>query len=77
MSEITLTLNQIKQIKKDMEEKTEMLSDAEITALANKVNAHVNLPFLNEDKEAYRFRQSSPNGWINNFTNFYQTNTTN
>ena len=51
MSEIKLTPEQLTQIKKDMNEKVEMLNDAEINALAQKVNKAVNLPFLNEEKE--------------------------
>jgi hypothetical protein len=51
MNEITLTSSQLAQIKKDMNEKVEMLSDAEINALAQKVNKAINLPFLNEKKE--------------------------
>ena len=51
MSEIVLTDDQLKQIKKDMNEKTEMLTDAEIMVIAKKVNAAVNFPFLKEEKE--------------------------
>lgn len=55
MSEITLTKKQLAQIKKDMNVQVEMLSDAEITALAQKVNRVINLPFLNEKKESIVF----------------------
>ncbi|MDG1315155.1 MAG: hypothetical protein P8P29_06505 [Flavobacteriaceae bacterium] len=51
MSEIKLTSEQISKIKSDMNEKVEMLNDAEINALAQKVNKAINLPFLNEEKE--------------------------
>jgi len=50
MSEITLTKKQLKKIKNDMKE-TEMLTDAEINAIAQKVNKVTNLPFLDEEKE--------------------------
>ena len=51
MSDIKLTENQLIQIKKDMNEKVEMLSDSEVNALAKKVNQAINLPFLKEEKE--------------------------
>jgi len=51
MSEITLTQGQLAQLKKDMNEQVEMLTDAEINALAQKVNKAINLPFLKEEKE--------------------------
>lgn len=51
MSEITLTKGQLVQIRKDQEEQKEMLTDAEINALAQKVNKAINIPFLNEEKE--------------------------
>ena len=51
MSDITLTTSQLEQIKRDMNEQVEMLSDAEVNALAQKVNKAINLPFLGEEKE--------------------------
>nr|WP_320000127.1 hypothetical protein [uncultured Draconibacterium sp.] len=51
MSEITLTQGQLAQIKNDMNEQVEILTDAEVNALAQKVNNAINLPFLKEDKE--------------------------
>lgn len=51
MAEITLTKKQLEKIMKDMDEKVEMLTDAEINAIAQKVNKAINLPFLNEEKE--------------------------
>lgn len=51
MAEITLTKKQLEKIMKDVDEKVEMLTDAEINAIAQKVNKAINLPFLNEEKE--------------------------
>lgn len=51
MSEIRLTNAQLSQIKRDMNEKADMLNDAEVNALAQKVNKAINLPFLKEEKE--------------------------
>jgi hypothetical protein len=51
MSEIKLTLDQLKKIKADMNQQVEMLTDAEVNALAQKVNNAINLPFLSEGKE--------------------------
>lgn len=51
MSEITLTQVQLDQIKNDINEQVEMLTDAEVNALAQKVNNAINFPFLNEEKE--------------------------
>ena len=51
MGTITLTKEQLSTIRKDMDEKVEMLTDAEINGLTQKVNAAVNLPFLSEKKE--------------------------
>jgi len=51
MSEIKLTQSQLAKIKRDMNEQVEMLTDAEVNALAEKVNAAINLPFLKEEKE--------------------------
>lgn len=51
MSEITLTKKQLARIKKDMSEQVEMLTDAEVNALAKSINKAFNLPFLNEKKE--------------------------
>ena len=55
MATLTLTKQQIKDIKKEMDEEVEMLTDAQIYALVNKVNDAVNLPFVNEEKEAKVF----------------------
>ena len=51
MSELTLKQSQLDQIRADMNEQVEMLSDAEVNALAQKLNAAINLPFLKEEKE--------------------------
>ena len=51
MAEITLTKQQLNQIKEDIDKRVEMLTDAEINAIAQKVNKAINLPFLNEEKE--------------------------
>jgi len=51
MATITLTKEQLAQIRKDMTEQVEMLNDAEVNALALKVNDAINLPFLNPEKE--------------------------
>ena len=51
MATISLTQEQLDQIKKDMDKKVDMLSDAEINALAQKVNKEINLPFVSEEKE--------------------------
>ncbi len=51
MSEIKLTKEQLSQIKQDMYENVSMLNDAEVNALAIKVNQAINLPFLSEKKE--------------------------
>lgn len=48
---IALTDLQIEQIKADMNEKCEMLTNEQVVVLANKVNKKVNIPFLSEDKE--------------------------
>jgi len=52
MPSIRLTKDQMKQLKEDMDEKVEMLTDEEIHSLVQKVNAAINLPFLGEKKEA-------------------------
>ena len=46
----TLTKKNLEQIKSD-QKKVEMLTDAEVNALAQKVNMVINLPILNEEKE--------------------------
>lgn len=46
----TLTKKNLVQIEKDMD-RVEMLTDAEVNALAQKVNTAINLPILNEEKE--------------------------
>lgn len=51
MAEITLSEEQLRQIREDMFKTEEMLSDAEINALAKKVNKSVDFPFINEEKE--------------------------
>lgn len=48
---IALTDLQLEQIKIDMNEICEMLTDEEVLVLANKVNKKVNIPFLSENKE--------------------------
>jgi len=49
--DITLTQEQIDQIKKDMLLQTEMLTDEEVNALANKLNNTINIPILSAEKE--------------------------
>lgn len=51
MPEITLTVEQLRQLKDDMFKTEEMLSDGQINALAVKVNKSVDLPFIGEEKE--------------------------
>ena len=51
MTKITLSKNQLEQIRKDMNEQVKMLTIEEVNALAQKVNETINLPFLNEEKE--------------------------
>jgi hypothetical protein len=51
MSTITLTQEQLQQIKSDMFHQSQMLTDAEVSALAEKVNDTFNIPFLGEEKE--------------------------
>lgn len=55
MAEITLTDEQIAKILQDMNTQTHMLTDEEVNALVNKINKDINLPFLNEEKEAVVF----------------------
>ena len=55
MAKITLTKTQLANIKKDMHEQVEMLTDAEVNAIAIKLNKAVNLPFLNETRELQVF----------------------
>ncbi|MFK7757898.1 MAG: hypothetical protein AB8B53_13290 [Flavobacteriales bacterium] len=50
----TLTTRHFKQIDKDMKG-SNMLSDSEILAIAHKVNAVINLPFVREEKELVVF----------------------
>jgi hypothetical protein len=52
---ITLTDEQLSKIKTDMDHKTEMLTNAQVSALARKVNDEVNLPFVGEAKELIVF----------------------
>lgn len=51
MPTVTLTTDQLVQIKKEMNEQIEMLTDSEVQALAHKLNEHINLPFLKPEKE--------------------------
>ncbi len=51
MATMMLTKVQLAQIKTDMEKTSEMLTDAEVLVLAQKVNKEVNIPFLSEEKE--------------------------
>lgn len=51
MEMIALTDLQLEQIKTDMDEICEMLTNEQVMVLANKVNKKVNIPFLSEDKE--------------------------
>ena len=55
MSEITLTTEQLVKIKKEMDKQIEMLTEAEISALAKKVNIAIDLPFLKDEKELIVF----------------------
>ncbi|NEW85156.1 MAG: hypothetical protein GZ094_22715 [Mariniphaga sp.] len=55
MAEITLTKDHLVDISNDMDNQEEMLTDAEINALAQKVNKKINLPFLSEEKELVVF----------------------
>lgn len=50
-----LTSDQLDQIKLDMSETIQMLSDAQVNALAQQVNKAINLPFLKEEKELIVF----------------------
>jgi len=51
MKDVVLTENVFSQINIDMKEKEEMLTDAEVNALAIKVNNAINLPLIGEKKE--------------------------
>lgn len=51
MTTITLTEEQRKAVKEDMDQKIEMLSDQEVEALASKLNEEIKLPFIKEGKE--------------------------
>jgi hypothetical protein len=51
MTTIVLTKEQMDSIRMDMDQKCEMLTDAEVLALAQKVNEAINLPFLGEEAE--------------------------
>jgi len=51
MATLTLDKATLEAIKTDMNEKSEMLSDAQINALAQKVNDAINLPILGEKAE--------------------------
>jgi len=54
MATLTLTAQQLEIIVADMEEK-ELLNDAEINSLAQKVNFLINIPLLDEEKELIVF----------------------
>lgn len=51
MTTITLTEDQRRQVKEDMDEKIEMLSDEEVEALASKLNDAINIPILRTGTE--------------------------
>ena len=51
---LTLTRTQLDQINNERKVQVDMLSDAQVNALAAKVNALVGLPFVSEEKE-FRF----------------------
>jgi len=55
MEPITLTKDHLAGIANDMDNQEEMLTGAEINALAQKVNKKINLPFLSEEKELIVF----------------------
>lgn len=55
MTTISLTTDHLAGITNDMDKQAEMLTDAEINALAQKVNKKINLPFLSEEKELVVF----------------------
>lgn len=50
-----ISAGQLEKIKNDMDKRTEMLTDAQVVALATKVNRAVNIPLLNEGKELVVF----------------------
>lgn len=51
----TISASQLEKIKNDMDKRTEMLTDAEVIALAAKINRVVNLPLLKEGTEMVVF----------------------
>lgn len=51
----TLSASQIERIKTDMDKRVEMLTDAEVLALASKLNRVVNVPFVGEANELVVF----------------------
>lgn len=51
MSSITLTDEQRNQIRRDMDEQVEMLSDNEVEAMASKLNAKIDIPYIKEGTE--------------------------
>ena len=55
MEPITLTKDHLAGIANDMDKQEEMLTEAEINALAQKINKKINLPFLSEEKELIVF----------------------
>jgi DNA-binding MarR family transcriptional regulator len=55
MAKITLTEAQLDKIRKDMDEKVEMLTDKEVNQLARKVADKTGLPFLDEERECVVF----------------------
>lgn len=48
---INLTPDQLKKIRDDWEVRSEMLTDSEVNAIAQKLDKVVNLPFIGEEKE--------------------------
>ncbi len=51
MKDVVLNKNVFSQINIDMKDREEMLTDAEVNALAIKVNKAINLPLIGEKKE--------------------------
>jgi len=50
-----LTQERLVKVSNDMFEKKHMLTDEQITKIANKINEHINVPFLKEEKEFVAF----------------------
>lgn len=51
MKKIRLSRKQLEKVDSDMNKQVEMLTDAEVNALAQKVNEVINLPLLKEKRE--------------------------